>query len=275
MTYKTIEHITSGKLTNDGAGVKLRRVLHDEWQQRLDPWLMLDDFGSDEAQDYLSGFPPHPHRGFETITYMLEGKMAHEDNHGHKGIVTTGGIQWMTAGRGIIHSEMPAQSEGRMRGFQFWLNLPSNQKMQPPAWADVPAQDIPVRAMTQASIKVIAGRYHGLTGALEREATQPMILDIQWTGHKQLTIPIPMGHNAFIYLYAGKVNINDQDVEAGQMLILSHQGNQVGLLGTEGSGVLVVSGKPLNEPIVAAGPFVMNTQDEITQAFEDYRAGRF
>jgi hypothetical protein len=272
---RQIFQVVSGRRTSDGAGVKLRRVVTGEWHQRLDPWLMLDEFGSDKADDYIAGFPAHPHRGFETITYMLAGRMEHQDNHGNKGVVESGGVQWMTAGKGIVHSEMPAQEAGLMQGFQFWLNLPASQKMSEPAWADVSPADIPVWQGEGVAVTIIAGSFQGLDGVIQREVTQPMILDVVFGDSVQQWVPIEAGHHAFVYVYAGEVVLSQQSVVAPQMAVLNDVGDGVLLAGKAGTCLLVVSGKPLGEPIASNGPFVMNTQAELRQAFEDYRLGRF
>jgi redox-sensitive bicupin YhaK (pirin superfamily) len=272
---RQIFQLVSGRKTSDGAGVKLRRVLTAEWHQRLDPWLMLDEFGSEQADDYLAGFPPHPHRGFETITYMLAGRMEHQDNHGHRGVVEAGGVQWMTAGKGIIHSEMPAQEAGLMQGFQFWLNLPATQKMTDPKWADVSPADIPLWQGEGVAVKVIAGSFQGLDGVIQREVTQPMILDVIFDADIEQWVSIPEGHNAFVYVYAGDFLLSQQLVLVPQMAVLNRVGLGVLLKGHVGTRALVVSAKPLTEAIAANGPFVMNTQAELRQAFEDYRLGRF
>ncbi|MCH9743096.1 MAG: pirin family protein [Proteobacteria bacterium] len=272
---RQVSHCVSGSTTSDGAGVKLRRIVTGQWHQRLDPWLMLDAFGSDKADDYIAGFPPHPHRSFETITYMLAGRMAHQDNRGNHGVVEAGGVQWMTAGRGIVHSEMPAQEAGLMQGFQFWLNLPSAQKMTEPKWADVAADAIPVWANDCVQVKVIAGTFNGVNGVIQREHTQPMILDVVFLQDTVLSVPIEAGHHAFVYSYVGSARIGEIVLTAPQMGVLDNEGEVVNLTGAAGARLLVVSGKPLNEPIAANGPFVMNTQAELRQAFEDYRLGRF
>jgi redox-sensitive bicupin YhaK (pirin superfamily) len=236
---------------------------------------MLDEFGSDKADDYIAGFPPHPHRGFETITYMLSGRMEHQDNHGNRGVVEAGGVQWMTAGRGIIHSEMPAQEFGLMRGFQFWLNLPAAQKMCEPQWADVAPQDIPVWQGGNVSVKVIAGSFEGVAGVIQRYETQPMILDVVFQSSAQQWIEIADGHHAFIYVYDGDVSFSGKRLGASHIAVLADRGDGVMLDGRAGTRLLVVSGQPLNESIAANGPFVMNTQQELKDAFSDYRSGKF
>lgn len=272
---RQISQIVSGRQTSDGAGVKLRRVLTGEWHQRLDPWLMLDEFGSDQSDDYIAGFPPHPHRGFETITYMLAGRMEHQDNHGNRGVVEAGGVQWMTAGKGIVHSEMPAQESGLMRGFQFWLNLPAAQKMSEPQWADVSPADIPLWQGDGVAVKVIAGQFQNSVGVIQRDATQPMILDVVFHQEAQQWVDIPVGHDAFVYVYDGRVSLSGKAVAAANMIVLDNAGEGVILSGSVGTRVLVVSGRPLNEPIAANGPFVMNTQEELKDAFSDFRSGKF
>lgn len=274
---RQVEDRVRGRATQDGAGVHLRRVLTGQWHVRLDPWLMLDEFSSANPDDYVAGFPPHPHRGFETITYMLAGRMEHGDNQGNRGVVDAGGMQWMRAGRGIVHSEMPAQSAGLMRGFQFWLNLPASDKLSDPAWEDVPAADLPMWRSDEVSVKVLAGEFAGLTGPLQRAATQPLLLDVSWRAEAALFVPIASGHHAFVYVHTGEVQVGDTRVLAGEMAVLSNapQAQGVALSALAGAGALVAAGQPLCEPIAAGGPFVMNTQDELAAAFEDYRAGRF
>jgi len=272
---KRIEQRVLGQKGSDGAGVKLRRILTSEHQQRLDPWLMLDEFGSDKADDYIAGFPPHPHRGFETITYMIAGRMEHQDNRGNQGVVEAGGVQWMRAGKGIIHSEMPAQEAGLMRGFQFWLNLPSEQKMSEPDWADIAPNDIPVWSEQGHKVNVIAGKFSGLLGPIQREITQPRILDVVVDEVKTLRFDIALGHHAYCYVYDGVIDVGEMRLQAAEMGILSQGGDQFVLTAQANTRFLLVSGKPLNQPIVAGGPFVMNSEAEIRQAFSDYRAGRF
>jgi redox-sensitive bicupin YhaK (pirin superfamily) len=272
---KTIDQYVLGQLGSDGAGVKLRRIVTHEHHRRLDPWLMLDEFGSEKADDYMAGFPPHPHRGFETITYMLAGRMEHQDNRGNRGVVESGGIQWMRAGKGIIHSEMPAQEAGLMRGFQFWLNLPSEQKLSDPDWADVAPNDIPVLSGKGYAVKVIAGKFAELMGPIQRDVTQPMILDVKVAEAKSLSFEIPAGHHSYCYVYDGQIEIASNPLGLAELAILSQEGDRLVVEAKPKSGFLLVSGKPLHQPIVASGPFVMNNEAEIRQAFSDYRAGRF
>jgi quercetin 2,3-dioxygenase len=273
---RTVERIIEGIATSDGAGVKLTRVLTGKLQRRLDPFLLLDAFGSDDPDDYIAGFPDHPHRGFETITYMLHGRMRHRDSAGHEGLLENGGMQWMIAGRGAIHSEIPEQEDSVMEGFQLWLNLPAKNKMSQPWYQDFPSQAIP-EYVTQngVTVRVIAGSSNGEKGAMTREITEPLYLDIHIPANTEFSSAIPDTHNAFIYVYRGTVKIGDERVESQRMGILSNTPGAEGvtLSATEDARLILVAGKPLNEPIVQYGPFVMNTQQEIHQALDDYRSG--
>jgi redox-sensitive bicupin YhaK (pirin superfamily) len=273
-----IERIIEGVATSDGAGVKLTRVLTGKLQHRLNPFLMLDAFGSDNPDDYIAGFPDHPHRGFETITYMLSGRMRHRDNAGHEGLLEQGGVQWMTAGRGIIHSEIPEQKDGVMEGFQLWLNLPAKRKMAEPWYRDISSQEIPEYVTAEnATVRVIAGMSNGVTGVVTREETEPMYLDIHVPAGASFSTALPATHNAFIYVYRGTVKVGDTPVESHRMGILSNtpQADGVALTATDDTRLILIAGRPLNEPIVQYGPFVMNTQEEINQAMDDFRNGRF
>jgi len=253
-------------------------------QQRLDPFLMLDAFSSDNPDDYIAGFPDHPHRGFETVTYMLSGHMRHRDSAGHEGLLENGGVQWMTAGRGVIHSEIPEQVDGLMEGFQLWLNLPSRRKMTEPWYRDFPSGAIPEYVTTQGvTVRVIAGSSNGVTGAVTREITEPLYLDIHVPAGSEFSTALPASHNAFIYVYRGAVTVGSVPVESRRMGILSNTdtpGNSPGadgvtLRATEDARLILIAGKPLNEPIVQYGPFVMNAQHEIHQALSDYNNGHF
>ena len=276
---RSIDRIITGVATSDGAGVKLTRVLTGKLHHRLDPFLMLDAFGSDNPDDYIAGFPDHPHRGFETITYMLSGQMRHRDNAGHEGLLTPGDVQWMTAGRGIIHSEIPEQKDGVMEGFQLWLNLPAKRKMADPWYRDIASQEIPeYLTADNITVRVIAGMSNGVTGAVVREITEPLYLDVHIPAGASFSTALPSTHNAFIYVYRGAVKVGDTPVESQRMGILSNTteaADGVTLTATEDTRLLVIAGKPLNEPIVQYGPFVMNTQEEIRQAMDDFRSGRF
>jgi len=276
---RALERIVAGTATSDGAGVKLTRVLTPPLQRRLDPFLMLDAFGTDNPDDYIGGFPDHPHRGFETVTYMIAGRMRHRDNAGHEGLLQNGGVQWMTAGRGIVHSELPEQEAGRMEGFQLWLNLPARDKMSPPGYRDIQSESIPEFMTAQGvTVRVIAGESHGVAGAVQREATQPLVLDLHFEPGARFAQPLPPAHNAFVYVYRGELQIGDTPVPAQRMAILKNTPASDGVVlhaGDAPARALLIAGRPLDEPISQYGPFVMNTQQEIFQAVEDFRAGRF
>jgi len=272
---RDVERLIAGRPTSDGAGVKLTRVLTQDLQRRLDPFLMLDAFGSDSADDYIGGFPDHPHRGFETVTYMLAGRMRHRDSAGHEGLLADGGVQWMTAGRGVIHSELPEQTEGRMEGFQLWLNLPARDKMAAPWYRDIQSAELPEWRGQGVTARVIAGESHGVAGAVRREGTEPLYLDLHLDAGAAFEQPLPEGHNAFVYVYRGSLAIGAQPVPAQRMAILGNVGDGVRLAAqADGARAILIAGRPLKEPIVQYGPFVMNTQQEIFQAVEDFRAGR-
>ena len=277
---RTVERLITGQPTSDGAGVKLTRVLTQDLQRRLDPFLMLDAFGSDSADDYIAGFPDHPHRGFETVTYMLAGRMRHRDSVGNVGLLEAGSVQWMTAGRGIIHSEMPEQEEGRMAGFQLWVNLAAKDKMQAPAYRDVAPADVPlVRLDGGVQVRVIAGAALGITGAVTRPTTEPLVLDIVLPAGQTFDVPLPAGHNAFAYVYGGgAVTIgggSSAKVESERMAILTNdsQADGVRIQAETDARVLLAAGAPLNEPIAQHGPFVMNSTAEIHQAVADFQRG--
>jgi quercetin 2,3-dioxygenase len=274
---RSIERQVAGRPTSDGAGVKLTRVLTQPLQRRLDPFLMLDAFGSDNPDDYIAGFPDHPHRGFETVTYMIAGRMRHRDSAGHEGLLENGGVQWMTAGRGVIHSEIPQQEAGVMEGFQLWLNLPASDKMSAPWYRDFSAADLP-RFETEVGVgvTVIAGESHGVNGAVTREATAPLYLDLHLPAGSRFEQQIPAGHNAFVYVYRGEVRIGGETLPAQRMGVLANETGADGVA-IEAAGeakVLLIAGRPLNEPIAQYGPFVMNTDQEIYQALNDFRDGR-
>ena len=282
---RRVERVVAGQPASDGDGVKLTRVLTQPLQQRLDPFLMLDAFGSDAAADYIGGFPSHPHRGFETVTIMLEGRMRHRDSVGNVGLLEPGSVQWMTAGRGIIHSEMPEQDEGRMAGFQLWVNLAAADKMTAPAYRDVPPAQVPVMALAGgASVRVIAGEAFGVQGAVTRPTTEPLVLDIALPAGSSLDVAVPARHNAFAYVYGGvAVQVGDAAggllVASERMAILANdaQADGVRLRADAPAGsiarVLLVAGKPLGEPIAQYGPFVMNTTAQIHQAVADFQRG--
>ncbi len=273
---RQVEQLLCGQATSDGAGVKLTRVLSQSLHERLDPFLMLDAFGTDNPDDYIAGFPNHPHRGFETVTYMIAGRMLHRDNAGHEGLLENGGVQWMTAGRGIVHSEIPQQEAGRMEGFQLWLNLPAHDKMREPWYRDFKAEELP-RFSTGAGIDItlIAGRSHGVTGAVERATTEPLFLDIHLDAGTQFSQLLPATCNAFVYVYRGRIEIGSTPVETQQMAILDNAAEHDGVIlrALSDARVLLLAGQPLREPIVQYGPFVMNSEAEIRQALEDFRRG--
>ncbi|MEK8031022.1 pirin family protein [Ideonella sp. DXS29W] len=278
---RRVERLVIGRPTSDGAGVKLTRVLTQDLQLRLDPFLMLDAFGTDNADDYIAGFPDHPHRGFETVTYMIAGRMRHRDSAGHEGLLENGGVQWMTAGRGIIHSELPEQQEGRMEGFQLWLNLPASDKMVPAWYRDIPAGEIPHWRAPGVDVAVIAGTAGtgstAVAGAMQREHTEPLYLDIQLDAGARFEQSLPPGHHAFVYVFRGEVRIGDTPVPSQRMAILAQDAQADGVVLAAGEAparALLIAGRPLREPIAQYGPFVMNSQAQIIQAVEDFRAGR-
>ena len=274
---RTIERLITGQATSDGAGVKLTRLLTQNLQQRLDPFLMLDAFGSDKPDDYIAGFPDHPHRGFETITYMLAGRMLHRDSAGNEGLLENGDVQWMTAGKGVIHSEIPQQKEGVMEGFQLWLNLPKRDKMNTPWYKDIKHSELP-KYVTQQGVEVtvIAGESNGTTGAVTRDITQPHYLDIHMPAGTQFEQTLSPSHNAFIYVYRGEVSVAGKVVPSQRMAIFANelQSDGVVIQANGDAKFILISGSPLKEPIVQYGPFVMNTQQEIYEALSDFREGR-
>lgn len=274
---RALERLVTGRPTSDGAGVKLTRVLTQPLQRRLDPFLMLDAFGSDRPDDYIAGFPDHPHRGFETITYMIAGRMLHRDSAGHEGLLESGGVQWMTAGRGVIHSEIPQQEEGRMEGFQLWLNLPARDKMCAPWYRDFPAAALPRFVTDQGvDVTVIAGASHGVAGAVTREATAPLYLDLHLPAGARFSQPLAPQFNAFVHVYRGELEIGKSRIPAHHMAILDNRADSDGVVvaAPVEARALLVAGRPLGEPIAQYGPFVMNTEQEIYQAVADHRAGR-
>ena len=274
---RRVERLIQGQSTSDGAGVKLRRILTQDLQRRLDPFLMLDAFGTDNPGDYIGGFPDHPHRGFETITYMLQGRMRHRDSVGNVGLLSPGSVQWMTAGRGVIHSEMPEQQEGAMEGFQLWLNLPAERKMCTPWYRDITAADVPQWQGDGARVKVIAGHSHDLAGAVQREKTEPLYLDIVLAPGATFEQPLPATHNAFVYVYRGALQIAGSPVPLQRMAILANSADSDGvqlLAGSDGASAILVAGAPLGELIAQHGPFVMNTHQQLIEAVQDFQAGR-
>lgn len=279
---RQIEQRVQGRETADGDGVRLTRVLGASLHKRLDPFLMLDAFRNNDPHDYIGGFPDHPHRGFEAITYMIAGRMRHRDSGRHEGLLQNDSVQWMVAGSGLIHSELPEQEDGLMEGFQLWLNLPAQDKMGTPSYRDIPAASIPEWVSADGvKVRVIAGYIHEVPGAVQRPVTEPLYLDVHLPAGTQIDVPIPATHNAFVYAYRGEAAVGDG--EAAQPLPDRHMGiltsddgaDGVRLHATQASRVLIVAGKPLHQSIVAYGPFVMNTPEQIEQAFSDYRQGKF
>ena len=273
MNYQKIKQIVEGIQTTDGAGVNLTRIIGSSDLNMLDPFLLLDEFGSDNPDDYIAGFPPHPHRGFETITYMLNGKWQHKDSAGNEGLLGDGSIQWMTAGRGIVHSEMPIQTDGLARGFQLWLNLPKEKKLTEPAYQDIHAEQIPILKEVFGTVKVISGEYNGTIGP-GKSHTPVLIMDIRLNPESEISIPVMGGWNAFGFIYEGDVK-SGESLSKGQLAVYNTEGNVHFKTNDTQAGIYLVAGEPLNEPVARGGPFVMNTQGEILKAFEDYQNGNF
>lgn len=275
--YRTVEQLVQGMATSDGAGVRLTRVLTQSLQRRLDPFLMLDAFRNENPEDYIGGFPDHPHRGFETVTYMIAGRMRHRDSAGNEGLLGPGGAQWMTTGSGLVHSELPEQEDGLMEGFQLWINLPAKNKMIAPSYRDIPASSIPEYTTdTGVLVRVIAGSSHAVAGVVQRPDTEPLYLDVHLPAGSTFYQNLPAAHNAFTYTYRGSVNIGGTTVVDRTMAILANNGGEGVLVeAQEDSRILIIAGQPLNEPIVQYGPFVMNSAEEIRQAREDYHTGKF
>jgi redox-sensitive bicupin YhaK (pirin superfamily) len=280
MTARGLQAVIESVAASDGAGVKLRRSLGSGPNLRFDPFLMLDEFFSDDPNDYLAGFPSHPHRGFETVTYMLDGNMLHEDSFGHRGEIGPGGVQWMTAGRGIIHSEMPQQTEGRMRGFQLWINLPAREKMKPAAYREIPPREIPTAALAGGGeARVIAGTLQqgdvSVSGPIGGLSTEPLYFDMRLPAGVTATIPVPVTHNAFMYVYEGDAVVGDdaRPLPFRSAGLLTNGDAVRVTAGGRGAGLLLLGGRPIGEPVVQYGPFVMNTPREIEQAIIDYQRG--
>ncbi|HTX24918.1 MAG TPA: pirin family protein [Steroidobacteraceae bacterium] len=280
-TARSVARVVRGMPTSDGAGVKLTRVIGQPGLADLDPFLLLDEFGTENPDDYIAGFPEHPHRGFETVTYMLDGRMRHRDNHGHEGVLGPGGVQWMTAGRGILHSEMPEQQAGRMRGFQLWINLPARDKMVAPRYQEFGPEKIPVATPAPGvHVKVIAGQVGDVRGPITQPATDPLYLDVELAPGARFTETVPADYAAFVYVFEGSVTVG---TGASQRALRTHElavlsaGDRVQLEGAAGasSRAILVAGKPLGEPVAKYGPFVMNTREELARAFEDLQSGRF
>lgn len=273
---RQVRQLVRGLETSDGDGVRLTRLIGGPALPQLDPFLLLDDFRSDDPDDYIGGFPPHPHRGFETVTYLRHGRMRHGDNAGHSGVIEHGGVQWMSAGRGIVHSEMPEQEDGLLAGFQLWVNLPAAHKMMAPRYQEFAAAAIPLETRGDGvTVKVIAGTTRGGTRGPVRELITPVsYFDLSLPAGSRFDEPVERARNAFVYVFEGAVQIHGRRIEAFSLALLDH-GDAVQIEAETDSRLLLVSGQPLHEPVVRAGPFVMNSADELRQAYDDYRAGRF
>jgi hypothetical protein len=273
MTVRKIQQVIQGLPASDGAGVKLIRSLGSANHLRADPFLMLDAFSSENPDDYVAGFPSHPHRGFETVTYLLDGHMLHEDHLGNRGNLKSGGVQWMTAGRGIIHSEMPQQENGRMRGFQLWINLPAKEKMKPAGYRDIQPDEIPAVSLADGKVTVIAGTYGTTQGPVHGGSTEPLYWDVQLAAGKTFEAKVPATHAVYIYPFEGSVEVADRVLKTHQGGVLGSGDTLEVKAGAEGARFLVLAAKPIREPIVQYGPFVMNTREEIEQAIRDYQNG--
>jgi redox-sensitive bicupin YhaK (pirin superfamily) len=278
LTVRPVARVARGVAASDGAGVKLHRVIGTPALSEVDPFLLLDEIRSDSGADYGAGFPDHPHRGFETVTYVLAGRMRHGDNRGNSGLLTPGSVQWMTAGRGIVHSEMPEQENGLMWGFQLWVNLPAKDKMIAPRYQDIAPDRVPVVDLPGGgAARVLAGSFAGVTGPVEGVVTAPLLLDLALPAGAGVTVPLPRGHNAFVYAFEGEATVGAPatPLPRGSAAVLG--AGDVAMLGGGATGgrVLLAAARPLNEPVARYGPFVMNTQGEIRQAVADFQAGRF
>jgi redox-sensitive bicupin YhaK (pirin superfamily) len=275
---RPVSAVFRGVPTSDGAGVKLTRVVGQEALPDLDPFLLLDEFGSDDPQAYIAGFPEHPHRGFETVTYMLAGRMRHRDNQGNSGLLTAGSVQWMTAGRGIVHSEMPEQEEGLMQGFQLWVNLPASDKMTAPRYQDIAPERIPQAAFEGGTVRVIAGRFGDVGGPVTGISVDPTYLDVALDANASFRTHIAPGHTAFLYAFDGGVLAGDEParpIARGELAVLGSGDTVAVRAGAEGARFILVAGRPLREPIARYGPIVMNTRAELVRAFDDLRNGTF
>tara|TARA_B110001454_G_scaffold215057_1_gene235821 strand:- start:1188 stop:2030 length:843 start_codon:yes stop_codon:yes gene_type:complete len=277
MELVSVKKIIEPMPTTDGAGVKLKRAIGIPELDYLDPFLMLDEFGSDNAEDYIAGFPPHPHRGIETVTYMLSGEFQHEDSTGAKGRMSSGDVQWMKTGRGIIHSEMPAMSEGKLQGFQLWINMPAKLKMNKPEYIYIDSEQMQTYKDDEKKITAIAGKFINIEGPVKGHNVEPIYFDIELEEGKEFNFDLPLNHNSFIYLINGeiKIGVNDHTSIQNSKLILLTKAEKLKVLSIERSKFLLISGQPIGEPIARGGPFVMNTREEISEAIQDYHNGTF
>jgi len=279
MTNRTIQQLIPARETQDGAGVLLKRSIGQRHSLRLDPFLMLDAFNSSSPDDYMAGFPPHPHRGFETVTYMLDGSMIHRDHMGNEGELRAGGVQWMTAGRGVIHEERPQRTEGRMRGFQLWVNLPANEKMKPAAYQNIEPEEVPCVTLPEGGeVRVVAGAFEGLegevAGPVQGVSAEPVYLDVRLGAGAAFSYPVSASHNLMLYPYEGDLLIEDTRVVSDTAVVMGEGDQLVVSAGNSPSAFLVLAGKPIGEPVAQYGPFVMNTMEEVEQAIAAYQAGR-
>jgi redox-sensitive bicupin YhaK (pirin superfamily) len=276
VSVRPVTKVVRGIPANDGAGVKLTRVIGSPLLDAVDPFLLLDEIRSDDGADYIGGFPEHPHRGFETVTYVLAGRMRHGDNKGNRGLLTPGSVQWMTAGRGIIHSEMPEQQDGLMWGFQLWVNLPARNKMMAPRYQDIEPGRVPeVTLGGGAKVRVLAGAFNGAQGPVANIVTDPLLLDVALPGATEVDVPVPAGHHVFTYVFDGEAAIGEPATRVARAHIAVLGAGDVVRLAGGPARVLLAAGRPLREPVARYGPFVMNTPDEIRQAIDDYQSGRF
>ena len=276
LNSRKVVQLFKAERVTEGAGVRLKRSIGMPDMDYVDPFLLLDEFKSDNAGDYIAGFPSHPHRGIETVTYMLAGVMHHEDSSGASGDLSAGGIQWMTAGRGIIHSEMPKQKNGLLWGFQLWVNLPANKKMSAPRYQNVESEKVPVVKRDDGTvIKVIAGRIDNVRGPVLGVAADPDYLDVYLPPSVEFHHKVEDGHSVFLYLFEGAVELDGKELEPGDLAVFTKEGDISVKTGDKEGRFLLISGKPLNEPMARSGPFVMNSREEIMQAYDDYRTGKF
>jgi redox-sensitive bicupin YhaK (pirin superfamily) len=276
ITHRQVAALFPCVPTADGAGVKISRIIGTPRLGQIDPFLLFDQFGSDDPDAYISGFPDHPHRGFETVTYMLAGRMRHKDNHGHEGVLGPGGVQWMTAGRGIIHSEMPEQTEGLMKGFQLWVNLPAALKMREPRYQEFESDRLPLSTPAKGvTAKVIAGTLGNRRGPVEGIAVDPLYADLRFEPQAALEVPVATGHTLLLFVFEGEIGIGEATVPSGSLAVMGSEGEALAMqAGAKGGAAMLLAAAPIGEPVVRYGPFVMNTREEIQQALEDYYMGR-
>lgn len=274
MAIRPIQQLIRAQAVREGAGVTVHRSIGTQSLRHLDPFLMLDHFGSDNPSEYIAGFPAHPHRGFITFTYMLDGHMEHRDSMGNRGELDSGGVQWMKAASGVIHSEMPRQVDGLLRGFQLWINLPATEKMSDPAYQEFASRQIPEVNAEGKQVRVLAGEYQGQAGIIHDPHTQVCYLDVRLAAGVDFKLPLPTSHNAFIYVFEGNATSQEQILPQHSLVVLGQGDEIVVQAGSEGARFILVAGKPLNEPIVQYGPFVMNTREEINQAIADYQTNQ-